>query len=484
MHPRTVQPNTAHSTRDLRLKTEHFTLERDEQLAKANKALGMVESGRTRRAGVAQLQSRVEEITAALSRLRKDNDKKRDRLRTLRESLAARRRTLGAASTLVSSLSSSGVPSNVTITAPTLIGPLTALANLSAHISRARAGLVQELVDVFNVVEVGGRPPIGGKSGSQGEWTIGDLILPVPGDIRRYPPQHINAVICHTVQFLGLLSLYLGVKLPFDVQWEGGKLGVGVPWIGPGLGGWGRWTARHPLHLSLEGGGPATPAHLMVERNAADLAMSVSESMSESQLASSTATIKPIKPSADTENTPQFTTALAMLLYNVLFLAHSQGLTVPLAHAGDALSTLWAVCCAPELGRRAHATVTAIAPVSPSTPSLGHIPIPGAFPVAPALPPPPIMFPPPAGNAMSRLPAPSPALFPVDFAHVLQAAATGAGRRGFAVTGGVGRQVTVSGSSSSRGHERERNQERRAKKKERDRVEVEDGWDLVSEDGY
>jgi hypothetical protein len=35
------------------------------------------------------------------------------------------------------------------------------------------------------VVEVGGRPPIGGKAGTKGEWTIGDLILPVPGDIRR-----------------------------------------------------------------------------------------------------------------------------------------------------------------------------------------------------------------------------------------------------------------------------------------------------------
>jgi hypothetical protein len=52
-------------------------------------------------------------------------------------------------------------------------------------ISRARAGLVQELIEVFNVVEVGGRPTIGGKAGTKGEWTIGDLILPVPGDMRR-----------------------------------------------------------------------------------------------------------------------------------------------------------------------------------------------------------------------------------------------------------------------------------------------------------
>ena len=59
------------------------------------------------------------------------------------------------------------------------------LASLSSAIRVARAGLVQELVEVFNIVQVGGRPSIGGKAGTKGEWTIGDLILPVPGDIRR-----------------------------------------------------------------------------------------------------------------------------------------------------------------------------------------------------------------------------------------------------------------------------------------------------------
>jgi len=59
------------------------------------------------------------------------------------------------------------------------------IAALSDTLARARTGLVSELVEVFNIVEVGGRPPIGGKAGSRGEWTIGDLVLPVPGDIRR-----------------------------------------------------------------------------------------------------------------------------------------------------------------------------------------------------------------------------------------------------------------------------------------------------------
>lgn len=46
-----------------------------------------------------------------------------------------------------------------------------------------------------------------------------------------------------------------------------------------------------------------------------------------------------------------FTTAFAMLLYNVCYLAHTQGVEIPLSQAGDALSNLWAVCCSSELGR-------------------------------------------------------------------------------------------------------------------------------------
>ena len=172
----------------------------------------------------------------------------RERLRQLRESLAARRRTLSAARL---------------VPAPPL-DSLTAketqeLHALSTALARARSGLVQELVEVFHVVEVGGRPPIGLKAGTKGEWTIGDLILPVPGDIRRtyvccihlgpalpimlpsphgpgYPPDHINAVITHAVHFLGLLTFYLGVKLPFETEWSGKKFGVGQPWIGAGKG--------------------------------------------------------------------------------------------------------------------------------------------------------------------------------------------------------------------------------------------------------
>jgi hypothetical protein len=46
-----------------------------------------------------------------------------------------------------------------------------------------------------------------------------------------------------------------------------------------------------------------------------------------------------------------FSTALAMLLYDVSYLAYTQNVEVPLSQAGDVLSNLWMVCCSSELGR-------------------------------------------------------------------------------------------------------------------------------------
>lgn len=98
----------------------------------------------------------------------------RQRLRALRENIATRRRTLSQAKLLP--------PAPLD---PLITREVTQLNVRADTIARARSGLVSELVEVFNIVEVGGRPPIGGKAGTKGEWTIGDLVLPVPGDIRR-----------------------------------------------------------------------------------------------------------------------------------------------------------------------------------------------------------------------------------------------------------------------------------------------------------
>ncbi|KAF8958878.1 hypothetical protein BDZ97DRAFT_1840452 [Flammula alnicola] len=52
---------------------------------------------RLSRANLAACQRQVEELQNGLAKLRKENEKKGDRLRTLRETLASRRRSISAA---------------------------------------------------------------------------------------------------------------------------------------------------------------------------------------------------------------------------------------------------------------------------------------------------------------------------------------------------------------------------------------------------
>ncbi|KAF8156557.1 UV radiation resistance protein/autophagy-related protein 14 [Crassisporium funariophilum] len=412
---------------DFRQQTQHYALDRDDHVAKAARALGeTITPARLSRAGVSTCQRRVEELQSGLAKLRKENEKKRDRLRTLRETLASRRRTISAA-TLQTNLSASYMHSPTPGTAPSPSREAEGLSNLSSTIARARSGLVQELVEVFNIVEVGGRPPIGGKAGTKGEWTIGDLILPVPGDMRRYPPDHINAVLTHTIHFLSLLTFYLGIKLPFEVVWTGGKLGVGQAWIGATKGaeggGWARWYTKHPIHLSSAAAHPTPPT-----------AISASPRVSRSQttpLSTSNKTKDHLAASvlaADPpESSPQasFTTALSMLLYDVSYLASTQNIDVPLSQAGDVLSNLWTVCCSSELGRRSHETYP-------------------------------------------NLPAPTPASFPLDFSQLLQA--------------------TVAHPPSRPRTQRSSNKIGGAGGLPRDKIddtigeEEEDGWDIVDDD--
>ncbi|KAN0085621.1 UV radiation resistance protein and autophagy-related subunit 14 domain containing protein [Tylopilus felleus] len=402
--------------RDIRLQTQRFGKDRDDQVAKGSRALKTIEGARMTRASLASCQKRVEELAEGLARLRRDNDAKRERLRQLRESLAARRRTLSAARLVPA-------PPLDTLTAK----ETQELHVLSAALARARSGLVQELVEVFHVVEVGGRPPIGGKAGTKGEWTIGDLILPVPGDIRRYSPDHINAVITHTIHFLGLLTFYLGVKLPFEAEWSGTKLGVGQPWIRAGKGGesgsWAKWTTKHPLHLTASSSSTSPPSSPQTPLPPS----------AEPATASSMTLAPPTEPKAS------FTTAFAMLLYNVCYLAHTQSVEIPLSQAGDALGNLWAVCCSGELGRRSHET----------TPSL---------------------------------PPPTPPSFPLDFAQVLQAttASPARDRRRVALAGtGVVRDTMV-GTREDRGFV---SGVRSPTQRRPEQIAEEEGWEVVEDGG-
>ncbi|KAJ3784325.1 UV radiation resistance protein and autophagy-related subunit 14-domain-containing protein [Lentinula aff. detonsa] len=389
------------SLRDYRQRINRFGLERDTAVAKATTALsgagnsgtnGM-ESARTFRATVSSLERRVSELMDGLAALRKENEQKRDRLQTFRTKLAERRQTLTAAKTM--SASPSVTVSSVVISAHA------SLASLSSSIAHARTGLVQELVEVFGI------------SHDDTHWTIANLILPVPGDMRRYPPDHLNAVLTPTIHFLNLLAFYLGVKLPFHITWTQGKLGVGLPYIGAvkGVGsesgGWARWYQQHPLHVSASS--LATPApsspFTSITLPQTEPTSSASSDAGSPSASTSLANVESmifdphlgIDPSIMQNRliTSSFTTGIAMLLYNVSYLAYTQhGVNVPLHQvaAGDVLSTLWGICfgISTDYIRYSHETASSLTPN-------------------------PCSFP------LHRLPPPTPPAFALEFGQLLQA---------------------------------------------------------------
>ncbi|EIM81834.1 uncharacterized protein STEHIDRAFT_36371, partial [Stereum hirsutum FP-91666 SS1] len=379
--------------RDVRLQITRVASDRDDHVHKASSSSESVAPNRLRRADLATGSERLEDVKEALARLRRENDKSRARLRSLRESLATRRRTLSQARLLSltstssathqsnpTSPSSTPVPSNTVLDAQ-ISRELQQLSLLSDTLARARSGLVSELVEVFNIVEVGGRPPIGRKAGIKGEWTIEGLVLPVPGDIRRYPPDHVNAVITHTIHFLGLLTFYLGIKLPFETSWSGKKLGVGQPWIrsikGTENGSWAKWTSKHCLHVSTTSPATPRPSTPPPTNLSTPPPPSTSTSTSTSPPSSTTSPTHPFNAAAaaassSTSAHGSFTTAYTMLLYDVAYLAWTQGVDVGLSQAGEVLANLVRVCGAGDVGRRSHATF--------SRPPLGQ-PTPPSFPL-------------------------------------------------------------------------------------------------------
>lgn len=85
---------------------------------------------------------------------------------------------------------------------------------------------------------------------SLSKWSISGLVIPLPEELRQATQNgsglavdDINAAIVYTLQFMNLLCFYLGVKLPFEVHWSGGKPSVGVPLFraGPGTSS-GNWS--------------------------------------------------------------------------------------------------------------------------------------------------------------------------------------------------------------------------------------------------
>ncbi|KAF9787866.1 UV radiation resistance protein/autophagy-related protein 14 [Thelephora terrestris] len=377
--------------RDKRARIQLASSERDEHITKASRALEVMRPTTLRRADVVRQQQAVDVVLEGLEQLRKKNEATKERIQTLQRSLSSRRVTLATAkSTFIGATPAlNGLPPPPTFLESNISKDSQQLAALSDTITRARVGLIQELVEVFDVVQVGGRPAVGGMKGAKGEWSIGGLILPVPGDVRRYPSQYINAAVTHTIHFINLLSFYLGVKLPFEIQWTGNGLGVGAPMIGASSGadsgGWSKWSKKHPLQLSSDQSGPATSSPIPTNAisTGQDLRSSVSISpespvdssiLHSKMMSASTTPVMVEHPttlmepnySGDLAN-DSFTTAFAMLLYNVCYLAYTQSVDIPLSQAGDALSNLWAVCCSSDLGRRSHATTPILPPPTPQT---------------------------------------------------------------------------------------------------------------------
>ena len=58
-----------------------------------------------------------------------------------------------------------------------------------------------------------------------------------------------------------------------------------------------------------------------------------------------------------------------MLLYNTIYLCHTQSYPVQLSQSGDILRNLWGLCCAPDLGRRSHQTGVGVALEHPTPPT-------------------------------------------------------------------------------------------------------------------
>ncbi|KAG8863524.1 hypothetical protein FRB96_008264 [Tulasnella sp. 330] len=331
--------------------------ERDNEVARAKNSLESITSGRLLRADHARLEDSISEIT--------------------QETLSVRQRVAQAQVSLSS-------PTNVNAQISAQIRAVFTRASSTENaLAATRKVLIKSLVEAFDLREAA--PPeaplrsthripsssasliagagmalfgrssvllgnsaadLSGRLGAvvtKSEWSISGLVLPVPGDLRRYSQEHVTAAVAHTLHFLRLLTFYLGVKLPFEVIWSGGAPCMGMPSIvagrGPERGGWSNSTEPYPLWLSdsdsfpsssSDGAGPSSPSLNLLSK----------------------------KPTIE-----NFTTGLCMLNYNIAYLAHTQGLDIPLSLTGETLRNSWAVC---------HISTEAYAKASHSTPSRTH----------------------------------------------------------------------------------------------------------------
>lgn len=204
-------------------------------------------------------------------------------------------------------------------------------------------------------------------------YEICSLALPAnPSDLANQSLEHIQAVISCTLQFLRLLAFYLGVRLPFEVVWDGGGVeGVGRPWIhaiqGDEDGGWSKYPWPQPLFPppTLASSQPLSPGSQQSDpyHPLPPIIAAIYGEPSPELLTSHTRLL------------PSFTTALAMLHYNIAYLLFTQRVplpyTLPLSHASppDALRALTALCFSPseQVGLFSHGALRSPYRLGPPT---------------------------------------------------------------------------------------------------------------------
>ncbi|KAG8981535.1 hypothetical protein FRB94_008914 [Tulasnella sp. JGI-2019a] len=370
--------------RDFRTSTQRAATERDNEVARAKVSLESITSGRLLRADRARLEDSISEITQETSSLYQRIAQARDKISMKRTALSKRRASLHEARSILSAQVSLSSPTNINAQIQSQLRTINTRAlSTESALTSTRKVLIKSLVEAFDLREAAPLEPpprsaqrmsassasliagagkalfgkgsvllvnsaadLSGRLGAvvtKSEWSISGLILPVPGDLRRYSQEHVTAAVGHTLHFLCLLTCYLGVKLPFEIIWSGGAPSMGLPSIvagrGPERGGWANSTEPYPLWLADSESVPSTSS---------DGAATSSPSPS----------LLLKKPTVD-----NFTTGLCMLNYNIAYLAHTQGLEIPLSLTSETLRNLWAVC---------HISTDAYARASHSTPSRAH----------------------------------------------------------------------------------------------------------------
>lgn len=147
-----------------------------------------------------------------------------------------------------------------------------------------------------------------------------------------------------------------------------------------------RWSKKHPLHVSANSTAPPPPSPASSSSRRASLPTPAPIPITADSY---------IEPEPSAEPQASFTVGLAMLLYNVCYLAYTQTVEIPLNQAGDVLSNLWSICCSTELGRCAF-LLSIWWPLAYSLPRHSH-------------------------KTTPYLAPPTPATFSLDFAQLLQA---------------------------------------------------------------